>query len=222
MANVLVIGGNRGIGLEIAKQLSARGDSVTVTCRAPSDELLALGNKVARIEGVDVVDETSIRKVADAMKEASIDVLVLAAGVLEPNGMEALDLGSIRAQFEINALAPLRFTSALATHLAKGAKVAILTSRMGSIADNTSGGHYGYRMSKAALNAAGKSLAHDLAPRGVSVAILHPGFVRTRMTRENGLIEADESARLLIARIDALTPETTGTFWHSNGEVLPW
>lgn len=93
---------------------------------------------------------------------------------------------------------------------------------MGSIGDNSSGGQYGYRMSKAALNAAGVSLAHDLKPRGIAVVILHPGAVRTGMTGGRGMIEAEESARGLLKRIDELRIETTGRFLHQNGDVLPW
>jgi NAD(P)-dependent dehydrogenase (short-subunit alcohol dehydrogenase family) len=93
---------------------------------------------------------------------------------------------------------------------------------MGSIGDNTSGGRYGYRMSKAAVNVAGVSLAHDLKARRVAVVILHPGFVRTDMTGHNGLIDPPESAAGLIARIDALTLESSGSFLHMNGERLPW
>jgi NAD(P)-dependent dehydrogenase (short-subunit alcohol dehydrogenase family) len=228
MNHVLIVGGNRGIGLELARQLRARGDRVAVTCRAPSDELAsAVREGIVAIEGVDVTDDSGVARVVEATASVMprVDWLVLAAGLLEPNALDPLDptaLASIRRQFEVNALAPLRFASALRERIPNGGKLAILTSRMGSIADNTSGGHYGYRMSKAALNAAGKSLALDLAKGGIAVAILHPGFVRTRMTRENGLIDADESARLLIARIDALEPDTSGTFWHSNGDVLPW
>ena len=108
------------------------------------------------------------------------------------------------------------------SHFAKGSKLALITSRMGSIEDNGSGGSYGYRMSKAALNAAGKSLAIDLASKDIAVAILHPGWVRTSMTDNTGNVDASEAASMLIARIDALSPETSGTFWHANGEVLPW
>ena len=103
-----------------------------------------------------------------------------------------------------------------------GAKAVVITSRMGSIEDNTSGSRYGYRMSKAAVNMAFRSLAHDLRPAGVAVAILHPGFVRTDMTGHEGMVDPSESAANLIARIDELTLETSGTFWHANGEVLPW
>jgi NAD(P)-dependent dehydrogenase (short-subunit alcohol dehydrogenase family) len=132
------------------------------------------------------------------------------------------DLDAVRAQFELNAIAPLFLTRALASRLHPGSKVALITSRMGSIGDNTSGRYYGYRMSKAALNAAGVSLAHDLKPRGVAVVILHPGSVRTEMTRGQGMIEPDESVRGLLQRIDELELETTGRFLHQNGEILPW
>ena len=124
--------------------------------------------------------------------------------------------------FEVNSLGPLLITQALLGNLGEGSKVGIITSRMGSIADNDSGGSYGYRMSKAAVNAAGKSLAIDLKPRGIAVGILHPGWVRTDMTGRNGLIDANESAKGLLARMDELNLDNTGTFWHANGELLPW
>ena len=100
--------------------------------------------------------------------------------------------------------------------------MALITSRMGSIADNDSGGSYGYRMSKSALNAAGKSLALDLASAGIAVGLFHPGWVSTDMTNHNGQISAEQSASMLLARIDRLNQENSGTFWHANGEVLPW
>ena len=119
-------------------------------------------------------------------------------------------------------LGPLRVTHSLLPALKDGAKVALITSRMGSIADNDSGGSYGYRMSKAALNAAGVSLAQDLAARGIAIAILHPGYVRTDMTGQSGLIDTDESVAGLLQRINELNAQNSGTFWHTNGEVLPW
>ena len=220
MNNAIVTGANRGIGLELCRQLKQRGWAVTGLCREASDALRDLGVQVR--EGFDVTDEDAIRSLADALEPGSVDLLINNAGVLENVPLEQLDLAAMRRQFEINALGPLRVTRALLPALADGAKVALITSRMGSIADNSSGGSYGYRMSKAALNAAGVSLARDLADRGVSVAILHPGYVRTDMTGRSGLIDADEAVEGLLARIDGLTPETSGTFWHSNGEVLPW
>jgi NAD(P)-dependent dehydrogenase (short-subunit alcohol dehydrogenase family) len=123
---------------------------------------------------------------------------------------------------EVNALGPLRVTAALLPVLGEGSKIAIITSRMGSIGDNSSGSQYGYRMSKAAVNAAGVSLARDLRGRGVAVAIIHPGMVRTEMTSGHG-IEPAESVRGILARIDALTLASSGSFWHATtGEVLTW
>lgn len=223
MARVIITGANRGIGLELVRQLKERGDSVVAVCRKSSAELGALA-PAAIIEGVDVSKPADVERLADdaAIKAAPIDVLINNAGILRSESLSSLDVDSIRTQFEVNSIGPLIVTSALRPALGRLAKVVIITSRMGSIADNGSGGYYGYRMSKAAVNMAGMSLARDLKGDGISVAILHPGAVKTEMTNNSGMIEAPESARGLIARIDELSLENTGTFWHMNGEVLPW
>jgi NAD(P)-dependent dehydrogenase (short-subunit alcohol dehydrogenase family) len=220
MATALVTGGNRGIGLSLVKLLKARGDTVIAACRHETPELAALGAEIAA--GVDVASDKSINMLAEKLKGRKLDLLINNAGILSVESLENLDLAAIQRQMEVNAYGPLRVTQKLSPLLARGSKVALVTSRMGSIGDNGSGGYYGYRMSKAALNAAGKSLAIDLAPRGVSVAILHPGMVKTAMTGSHGQVEPDDAARGLLARIDALGLENTGTFWHANGEVLPW
>jgi NAD(P)-dependent dehydrogenase (short-subunit alcohol dehydrogenase family) len=220
MATAIVTGANRGIGFSLAKLLKARGDHVIATCRHESAELAKLGVEVAG--GVDVTSEKSVNLLAEKLKGRSIDLLINNAGLLSHEELGHLDFASIQKQMEVNAYGPLRVTAKLVGLLGKGAKVALITSRMGSIGDNTSGGAYGYRMSKAALNAAGKSLAHDLAPRGITVAILHPGYVKTEMTGNHGNVEPDAAARDLLKRIDELTPQNSGTFWHANGEVLPW
>jgi NAD(P)-dependent dehydrogenase (short-subunit alcohol dehydrogenase family) len=220
MANVLIVGASRGIGLELARQLSARGDSVVATCRTRASALDALSVRV--LDDVDVTSDESVRSLDARLGELELDVLWVVAGVLEHEALDDLELAKVERQLEVNAVGPLRVVHALLPRLGRGAKIALLTSRMGSMSDNTSGGAYGYRMSKAALNAAGVSLARDLAPRGVAVALLHPGWVRTDMTANQGLIDAAESARLLVARVDELTPKTSGTFVHANGEVLPF
>ena len=216
----VITGANRGIGLEFCRQLSARGDEVIAVCRKASPELESLG--VTIISGIDVATGQGIAQLKDRLAGQDIGLLINNAGILRSSTLDNLDIGAIREQFEVNALGPLRITAALVENLQAGSKVGIVTSRMGSIDDNDSGGTYGYRMSKAAVNIAGKSLAIDLEPSGVSIALLHPGYVRTDMTGHNGLMDADESARGLIAIMDKLGLETSGRFWHTSGEELPW
>lgn len=220
MATYLITGANRGIGFELARQLKERGDEVVAACRRASDELKALGVRV--IEDVDVTSDASVGALADALDGTKIDVLINNAGILEGDDLPGLDFASVERQLQVNAIGPLRVTKGLMNRFARPTKVAIITSRMGSIADNDSGRMYGYRMSKAAVNAAGRSLARDLAHCDVAVALLHPGFVQTEMTGGRGNVTAAESAAGLIARIDALSLETTGKFLHANGEELPW
>jgi len=219
MTTVLVTGANRGIGLELCRQFAARGDEVVAACRKASPKLRATGAEIH--EGIDVTNDDSVRALARALKGRRIDILVNCAGILSRESLDDLAFDRIREQFEVNAIAPLRVTAALEGCLGQGAKIAIITSRMGSIEDNTSGGRYGYRMSKAAVNMAGRSLAHDLKERGISVFLLHPGMVATELTGRQG-IPPEEAAADLIARLDALAPEQSGTFWHAKGDPLPW
>ncbi|MFZ2029914.1 MAG: SDR family oxidoreductase [Vitreimonas sp.] len=220
MTTSIITGANRGIGLELARQLHARGDDVIAICRRSSSDLDGLG---VRIEpGVDVGRAGAAADLAKRLQGVRIDVLINNAGILRGESLGALNFESIAEQFEVNALGPLRVTAALAPLLADSAKVAIITSRMGSMGDNSSGGYYGYRMSKAAVNAAGVSLARDLAARNIAVALIHPGMVATDMTGKHG-IPPQDAARGVITRIEALTLETTGRFWHAGtGEELPW
>ena len=216
----LVTGTNRGIGLEYCRQLQAKGEVIAV-CRSPSEDLKSLD---IRIESdIDLTDDRAVQKLVQKLDGKQIDVLINNAGIVERISLDNLDLDSIRRQFEINAIAPLNFTKALLPNLSSGSKVILMTSRMGSIDDNTSGGSYGYRMSKVALSMAGKSLSLDLKPKGIAVAILHPGLVKTRMTNftDSG-ITTETSVQNLLARIDELSLNNTGTFWHANGEILPW
>lgn len=220
MPNAVITGANRGIGLEFCRVLADRGYSVTALCRQATEALKALS--VTIHAGYEVTDAAAVEAFAETVAPASIDLLINNAGILRNESLDHLDFDSMRQQFEVNALGPLRVTQSLIPALKAGAKIALITSRMGSIADNDSGGRYGYRMSKAALNIAGVSLAKDLASRGIAVAILHPGYVRTDMTSHSGLIDPEESVAGLLARIEQLTMETSGSFWHTNGELLPW
>ncbi|MDO6351973.1 SDR family oxidoreductase [Synechococcus sp. YX-04-1] len=221
MATFLVTGANRGIGLEYCRQLKARGDDVVAVCRQASDELEGLGVRVE--SGLELSDSQAIDDLEQRLDGLPLDGVILNAGILQSMGLMDLDPDGIRRQFEVNALAPLLLARALVDQMPSGAKLVLMTSRMGSIDDNSSGGSYGYRMSKVALNMAGKSLAIDLEPRGIAVAILHPGLVRTRMIRFNPSgIPPEQSVKGLLARIDGLTLATSGSFWHANGELLPW
>jgi len=219
MKTWLVTGASRGIGLELCRRLAGRGDTVIAACRKASPELRAAGCRI--VEDVEVTDDASVGRLAAGLGDARIDVLVNNAGVLSKESLGSLDFDAMRRQLEVNALAPLRVTQALLPRLADGSKVVIITSRMGSIADNGSGGYYGYRMSKAAVNIAGKSLAEDLRPRGIAVLLLHPGMVATDMTGRHGIPPA-ESAAMLVERMDSLGLAATGSFHHTNGEPLPW
>lgn len=219
----VVTGTNRGIGLEFCRQLKARGFEVIACCREASSDLQALD--IELVEGIDVADPTSLTALTAKLGSRKVDWLINNAGVaagLGLNDLNAESLPTFKRMFEVNSLGPLLVTHALLGNLQKGSKVGLVTSRMGSIADNDSGGSYGYRMSKSALNAAGKSLAIDLQGQGIAVGILHPGYVRTDMTSHNGLIDTDESVTGLLQRMDELDLNNSGTFWHTNGEVLPW
>ncbi len=203
MATYLVTGANRGIGGEYCRQLQERGDTVIAVCRSVSKELADLGVQVEA--DIEITSDSSVAELAKRLNHRRIDVLINNAGILERTPLENLDFDSIRRQFEVNALGALRVTKALLPNLKEGSKIIMMTSRMGSIEDNTSGGRYGYRMSKVALSMAGKSLSHDLKPKGIAVGILHPGLVSTRMTgfTESG-ITPEQSVKGLLARIDEL------------------
>tara|TARA_B100000676_G_scaffold287936_1_gene319006 strand:+ start:2169 stop:2834 length:666 start_codon:yes stop_codon:yes gene_type:complete len=221
MAETIVItGANRGIGLALARQWKARGDRVLAVCRQASTELLDSGVEV--IDGVDVSTADGVSNLISALGDTRVDLLYNNAGIMLSETVDDMNYEQILHQFEVNTLGPLRVTMALLNNLHAGSKVGLMTSRMGSIADNTSGKKYGYRISKAGLNAAGKSLALDLHDRGIAVAILHPGWVQTDMTGHSGNLTVEEAAANLIKRMDELNLENSGTFWHSDGSVLPW
>ncbi len=223
MRTVLITGANRGIGLALAQQFTARGDRAIAVCRQSSP---ALDATTATVEaGVDVSDDAAVEALATRLADERIDTLVLNAGILGQESLGAIDAAgfeSMRRQFEVNALGPLRVAQALRDRMAEGGKIGIITSRMGSVADNGSGGYYGYRASKAAVNAIGKSLALDLESRGIAVVLLHPGYVATDMVGGNGDVSPAQAASQLIARLDALTLAQSGSFQHANGSALPW
>ncbi len=220
MKSVVIVGANRGIGLEFCKQYKNLGCEVYGLCREASDELKELGVNI--IEGIDVSNDKVIEQIKKKWTNKNIDILIHNAGILLSDTYDTSSSESMLKQFEINALGPFRIVKAFKKHLSEGSKVGFLSSRVGSVADNSSSNNYGYRMSKAALNMLGTNFAIDLKPAGIAVALLHPGYVKTEMTKFNGFIEASEAASGLIQRMEELNIESTGGFWHSNGESLPW
>lgn len=228
--NIVITGANRGIGLELVRQYLARGDSIHAAVRTPerSNELTALAESSGgrlRISACDVALETSVRAFAAGVT-APVDLLINNAGVRSrerADGVEELDLADATRTFEVNALGPLRVTGALLPMLrrSRGAKIANIGSGLGSI-DNSSGGAYGYRMSKAALNMASRSLAQDLREEGIVTVVLSPGWVRTDMGGSDAPTPVTESAAGLIGVIDRLTPKDNGGFFDFRGERIPW
>ena len=231
---VVITGANRGIGLALAQRYLKRGSRVVALCRSKTGSQLQLeALKTIIVKGdVDVTDFPSLKGAVCELTEKhgikKVDLLINNAGIMmrdhwgHGGGWDEESFLRMTRTFEVNGLGPLKVTTAFSPLLKRGAKVGMITSRMGSMGDNSSGGSYGYRMSKAALNMASTSLAYDLREKGIAIAILHPGWVRTDMTKGKGHLDPEEAAQNLVERMDQLTMENTGTFWHSHGKVLPW
>ena len=216
----IIVGASRGIGLELCRVHSEDAATLVGTAREKSSELSALVDEAWL--PVDVTSPGLEETLSNRLRERAIDRLIISAGILESDGLESASVEAIRRQFEVNTLGALRCAYHLHRHMKPAGTIAFITSRMGSISDNTSGGYYGYRISKAALNAGAKSLALDLKSKAIKVAILHPGFVKTDMTNGQGFIDPGTSAAMLKDQIDSWKIEDTGHFRHASGEKLPW
>ncbi|MEP7300769.1 MAG: SDR family oxidoreductase [Caldimonas sp.] len=226
MNNILVVGADRGIANAICKLLHARGDRVIAACLGDGEGFSEGG--VDSIAGVDVTSEAGIARLVRGLRarSAKLDWVLHVAGVLGLDELGKIDYADMRRQFEINTLGPLRVAEATLSFLSVGSRLGIVTSRVGSLGDNGSGGMYAYRVSKAGANMVALNLHHDLSKRGISVLALHPGMVATDLTKDYPgsfkYIQPEEAAQGLIARMDELTPESSGTFRHANGDKLPW
>ncbi|RAL24745.1 hypothetical protein DL240_00610 [Lujinxingia litoralis] len=226
----IVTGANRGLGLEFTRQLLARGHRVFATARnlEQAEELRTLASSAPdalQLFTLDIADPTSIAAFAKTCADHTIDVLINNAGILERGGtLGALDYEAIERGFQVNTMGTLRLTEALlpALRRSQGAKIVNLSSKMGSIAENTSGGSYAYRASKAALNMVTRSLALDLAAEGIIAFVVHPGWVLTDMGGPNALIDAQTSISNLLHVIDRAGPETSGTFQEWQGNTIAW
>jgi NAD(P)-dependent dehydrogenase (short-subunit alcohol dehydrogenase family) len=226
---VVVTGASRGLGLGLARALAKRGDEVHATARSPGDalaldELARASRGRVRVHELDVRRDDQARALGAALGSASVDLLINNAGVGGGySGVPALNPEEALAAFDTNALGPLRVTRALLDNLsAARGKVVNVSSTMGSIADNTSGRAYAYRMSKAALNMATRNLAIELAPAGITVVCINPGWVKTDMGGPNAPTEISEAVGWILRLADGLELEQTGRFLHAKGYELPW
>jgi len=220
----VVTAANRGLGLEFARQLAGRGERVIATARDvdAATELATLGLEV---HGLDVADPASVERFADAIDGVPIDVLINNAGVgVRSTSFDQLDFAEMESFFAVNTVGTLRVTRALLPGLRAGSarKIANITSRMGSIGDNSSGAAYSYRASKAALNMVTRSLAIDLRSDDIICAVLHPGWVQTDMGGSGAPTTVQESISGMLAVIDGLTAADSGEFFAFTGERVPW
>lgn len=229
--DVLITGANRGIGLEFVAQYLAAGQQVMAACRDPhsATELSALAGRYPEqleIVALDVVEQDSIDALAGRLKGRALGLLINNAGVYGPSGskLQSLDTGTWLQVFAANSIAPVQVAAALLDNLkaAQQARLVVISSRMGSIADNSSGGAWIYRSSKAAVNAAYASLALDLRDAGIAVAILHPGWVLTDMGGSNALIDTTTSVNGMREVIAGLDSSNNGRFLSYDGTEIPW
>ena len=227
MPTVMITGSNRGLGLECARQYADEGWRVIATCRNPGNavELASLKGEL-EIHALDISDHGQILSLADSLREEAIDLLFNNAGIFDPSPSQLVDIdyNAWENFIRVNVMSPLMVCATFSDHVAASdlKKIAIMSSKMGSIDDNNSGGSYIYRSSKAALNAVMKSLSIDLGRRDISVAILHPGWVRTDMGGPNGLIDAPESVNGLRQVIEGLNLKNSGRFYNYDGSEIPW
>lgn len=221
MPTVLITGASRGIGLEFARQYADAGWRVIATCRNPADSDFS-----GDVRRLDVTDEASVATLSEALAGDAVDLLVNNAGVYGPRSMtlERIDYAAWDDVLQTNVLGAMRVAAALAPAVARSGmkKMAFLSSRMGSIADNGSGGEYVYRSSKAALNMAVRSFSIDLSEKGVICLLFHPGWVKTDMGGPSASIDATTSVAGMRAVIDRATAADSGRFFNYDGTELPW
>lgn len=231
MPTVLITGANRGLGLEFARQYAAEGWQVHAACRSPdaAKDLQQLAKKSSdrvKILAIDVMDTASVRAAARELVGQPIDLLLNNAGVGGPSGQRLgnLDYAAWSRVLDANTLGPMRVAEAFLENVAQShdKRIVTITSGMGSIEDNTSGGRYAYRSSKTAVNSVMKSLSVDVAARGITCIVLNPGWVRTDMGGAGGTLAPEESIRAMRSVIAALKPEDTGKFFNYNGKPYPW
>lgn len=229
MTTVLITGANRGIGLEHARRFAAAGDTVFAACRAPGADLEALAKAHPdRVQTLayDASNVNAGNALKAAVGDRPIDILLINAGVYggDLQRLGAIDPHAFMDTMKINTLAPLLVVDALADNVAASQRrlIGLQSSRMGSVEDNGSGGYHAYRASKAALNMLAKGLSVDLAPRGVTVVALHPGWVRTRMGGPSAPVGVEECVEGQQTLLAGLTTSQSGHFFDYTGKTIPW
>lgn len=227
MSKIFITGTNRGLGLEFVKQFLNRGDQVTATCRNPKDatELNRLqDNHNLQIFCLDVGDHGAVQKLQQQLVDRPIDIFINNAGIWRSSQLGNISIDEWMESFRINAIAPIKTIESFLPNIKLGEdkKVISITSKMGSIDDNTSGGSYIYRSSKTALNSAMHSMHHDLKNHGIATCTLHPGWVRTDMGGPGGLIDVEQSVSGMIKVIDHLSIENSGEYIDYAGKIIPW
>ncbi len=221
---VVVTGSSRGLGLEFCRQLKSLGAEVIATARDPK-KAIDLRALQLRTEPLDVTSEASVAAFAERLGDEPLDMLINNAGVGGAgNGIASLDFATLETFFDVNSLGPLRVTRALLPHLrrGKGRRIIHVSSKMGSVSDNSEGGYYGYRASKAALNMFHRCLAAELAGQGFVCVALHPGWVRTRMGGNRAPLSVQSSVSGMLSVITHLRRRDNGRFLDYTGSRVPW
>lgn len=231
MPSTLITGANRGLGLEFARQYAADGWQVYATCRNPNSaselrKLVDASDQNVQVLALDVTDLASIKAAAAALDGQAIDLLLNNAGVGGPRGQTIgnIDYDAWAKVLDVNTMGPLRVSEAFVENVARSERklVVTLTSGMGSIGDNTSGGAFAYRSSKAAVNMVMRSLAIDLAPRGITCLVINPGWVQTDMGGPHGNLTPAESVTRLRRLIEGFGPSHSGMFFNHDGREYAW
>lgn len=232
MQTVLITGANRGIGLELVRQYAAAGWRVLACCRTPAqavalNELAYRHPATLEVHALDVSDFARIEQLARQLADEAIDVLLNNAGVYpqaDRRGFGHTDYEEWSRALRINTMAPLRMAECFVDQVARSERriIATVSSMMGSVADNSSGGSYLYRSSKAAVNMVNRSLAHDLKERGITAVVLNPGWVKTDMGGPNAMIEVEESVAGLRRVLADIRLADSGRFLNYDGQEIPW
>jgi NAD(P)-dependent dehydrogenase (short-subunit alcohol dehydrogenase family) len=231
MPAVLITGASRGLGFEFANQYAVKGWRVIACCRKPEDaialkKLAPSARDMVSVVAMDVADNDTVRNAALTLKDVVVDILINSAGIagVPQQSTGQIDYASWARVLDVNTMGPLRVLEAFTDNLARSERrlVVTITSGMGSLADNTSGGSIAYRSSKAAVNMVMRSAAIDLAPRGITCVLINPGWVKTDMGGPDATLSPQQSVSAMRRLIETLGPNDSGKFYNYDGREYPW